>query len=99
MDTILVVEDEPVLLETLEYNLKREGYRVVTAADGWQAVETARREHPDLVILDIMLPGIDGFEVCRILRRETTVPILILSLPAPTRWTRSSGWRWGRTTT
>ena len=79
MDTILVVEDEPVLLETLEYNLKREGYRVVTAADGWQAVETARRERPDLVILDIMLPGIDGFEVCRILRRETTVPILMLT--------------------
>ncbi len=79
MDTILVVEDEPVLLETLEYNLKREGYRVVTATDGWQAVEVARREHPDLVILDVMLPGIDGFEVCRILRRETTVPILMLT--------------------
>lgn len=79
MDTILVVEDEPVLLETLEYNLKREGYRVLTATDGWAAVETARREHPDLVILDVMLPGIDGFEVCRILRRESTVPILMLT--------------------
>ncbi|MCX7854968.1 MAG: response regulator transcription factor [Anaerolineae bacterium] len=79
MDTILVVEDEPVLLETLEYNLKREGYRVLTATDGWAAVETFRREHPDLVILDIMLPDIDGFEVCRILRRETTAPILMLT--------------------
>ncbi len=57
MHTILVVEDEPVLLETLEYNLKREGYRVLTATDGWAAVETARRERPDLVILDVMLPA------------------------------------------
>ncbi|MBC7228667.1 MAG: response regulator, partial [Thermoflexales bacterium] len=79
MPTVLVVEDEPVLLETLEYNLKREGYRVLTAAEGWTAVEAARRERPDLVILDVMLPDIDGFEVCRILRRESTVPILMLT--------------------
>ncbi len=79
MHTILIVEDEPVLLETLEYNLKREGYRVLTAADGWSAVEVFRREPPDLVILDVMLPDIDGFEVCRILRRESTVPILMLT--------------------
>ncbi len=79
MYTILIVEDEPVLLETLEYNLKREGYRVLMATDGWAAVETFRREHPDLVILDVMLPGIDGFEVCRILRRESTAPILMLT--------------------
>ncbi len=79
MHTILVVEDEPVLLETLEYNLKQEGYRVLTAAEGWTAVETARRERPDLVILDVMLPDIDGFEVCRILRRESTIPILMLT--------------------
>lgn len=79
MHTILVVEDEPVLLETLEYNLKREGYRVLTVASGRSAVETFRREKPDLVILDLMLPDIDGFEVCRILRRESTVPILMLT--------------------
>ncbi len=79
MDKILVVEDEPVLLETLAYNLKREGYEVLTASDGRQGVEMARRERPDLVILDIMLPGIDGFEVCRTLRREMTVPILMLT--------------------
>ncbi len=79
MPTILVVEDEPVLLETLEYNLKREGYRVLTATDGRAAMETFRRERPDLVVLDVMLPDIDGFEVCRILRRETTVPILMLT--------------------
>lgn len=76
---VLIVEDEPVLLETLAYNLRREGYDVLTASDGRQGVETARRERPDLVILDIMLPDIDGFEVCRILRREMTVPILMLT--------------------
>lgn len=79
MPAILIVEDEPVLLETLEYNLKREGYQVLTATDGWTAVETFRQESPDLVILDVMLPDIDGFEVCRILRRESTVPILMLT--------------------
>lgn len=91
METILVVEDEPVLLETLEYNLNREGYRVVTATDGWGAVETARQERPDLVILDIMLPSIDGFEVCRILRRETTVPILMLTARTDEEQARLSG--------
>ena len=74
-----MVEDEPVLLETLEYNLKREGYRVLTATDGRQAVEIARVERPDLIVLDVMLPGIDGFEVCRILRQGASVPILMLT--------------------
>ena len=79
---VLVVEDEPTLLETLEYNLKRQGYDVRTAADGLLALETARRERPDLVLLDIMLPGLDGIEVCRILRRESSVPILMLTARA-----------------
>jgi len=78
-DKVLVIEDEPVLLETLAYNLRREGYEVLTASDGRQGVEIARRERPDLVVLDIMLPGIDGFEVCRILRREMTTLILMLT--------------------
>jgi DNA-binding response OmpR family regulator len=73
------VEDEPTLRETLEYNLSRQGYRVLTAADGREAVETARRERPDLILLDIMLPGLDGFEVCRILRQEMSVPVLMLT--------------------
>lgn len=76
---ILVVEDEATLLETLEYNLDRQGYNVSTAADGLTALEVARSEGPDLVILDLMLPRLDGFEVCRILRQEMSVPILILT--------------------
>lgn len=76
---ILVVEDEPALLDTLEYNLIRQGYAVVTASDGAVALAVARKENPDLVILDVMLPSLDGFEVCRILRQETSVPILMLT--------------------
>lgn len=77
--TILVVEDEKTLLETLAYNLVRQGYRVLTASSGQDALDTARQENPDLVVLDVMLPGIDGFEVCRILRREMSMPILMLT--------------------
>jgi DNA-binding response OmpR family regulator len=76
---VLVVEDEPTLLETLEYNLNRQGYDVCTADDGPAALDAARREKPDLIVLDVMLPKLDGFEVCRILRQETTVPILMLT--------------------
>lgn len=78
-DKILVVEDEPSLVETLEYNLSRQGYQVCTARDGVAALDVARREKPDAIILDVMLPRLDGFEVCRILRRETSVPILMLT--------------------
>lgn len=76
---LLIVEDEPTLLETLKYNLERQGYDVVTATDGVQALSTARTEKPGLVILDVMLPGLDGFEVCRILRQEMSLPILMLT--------------------
>ena len=76
---IMVVEDDPNLLTTLKYNFFREGYAVVTAPDGIQAVETARREKPDVIILDVMLPGMSGLEVCRILRKEMTVPIMMLT--------------------
>jgi DNA-binding response OmpR family regulator len=78
-DKILVVEDDLTLRETLEYNLVRQGYEVHTAADGQTALDIARRERPDLLILDIMLPGLDGLEVCRILRQEMSVPILMLT--------------------
>ena len=81
-DKVLVVEDEPTLLETLEYNLIRQGYEVHTAADGLTALEIARREQPNAIVLDIMLPGLDGLEVCRILRREMNVPILMLTARA-----------------
>lgn len=82
MSKVLVVEDEPTLLETLEYNLIRQGYQVCTAADGPTALEVARRERPDAIVLDIMLPGLDGLEVCRILCREMSVPILMLTARA-----------------
>ena len=76
---VLVVEDNPTLLETLDYNLSRQEYQVVTAAYGLAALETARKEHPDLIVLDLMLPGLDGLEVCRILRQETIAPVLMLT--------------------
>jgi DNA-binding response OmpR family regulator len=80
---ILVVDDETVLLETIAYNLEQAGYEVITAADGASALEAAHRERPDLIILDLMLPVVDGLEVCRRLRREAdTAGILILMLTA-----------------
>jgi DNA-binding response OmpR family regulator len=79
---ILVVEDDLTLLETLEYNLAGEGYEVITAADGLAALEVAREAQPDVIVLDVMLPRLDGLEVCRILRRETSVPILMLTARA-----------------
>jgi DNA-binding response OmpR family regulator len=79
---ILVVDDEEVLVETIAYNLEQEGYQVMRAFDGKRALELARQEQPDLIILDIMLPEIDGLEVCRQLRGETetsTIPIILLT--------------------
>ena len=81
-DKVLIVEDDRTLLETLEYNLQRQEYTVYKAMDGRTALQVARREEPDLVLLDLMLPGLDGLEVCRILRQEMNVPILILTARA-----------------
>ncbi|HEY5638937.1 MAG TPA: response regulator transcription factor [Dehalococcoidia bacterium] len=77
--TILVVDDEPTLVATLKYNLERESFRVLEASDGEAALEAARSGRPDLVVLDLMLPGLSGLEVCRILRKETRVPIIMLT--------------------
>ena len=82
MKKILVVDDEPTLVATLKYNLEREKFQVVTATDGPGAVDAARGARPDLVLLDIMLPGLDGIEVCRILRKEMNVPIIMLTAKA-----------------
>jgi len=79
LSKILVVDDEPTLVATLKFNLEREGHKVVTAADGEAALQSARSEHPDLILLDLMLPVLSGVEVCRILRKETGVPILMLT--------------------
>jgi DNA-binding response OmpR family regulator len=76
---VLVVEDDPTLLETLEYNLTSQGYKVHTATDGLAALEVARNKKLHLIVLDVMLPELDGFEVCRILRQEKSVPILMLT--------------------
>jgi two-component system response regulator VicR len=76
---ILIVDDEPPIIDVLLYNLKRVGYEVIIARDGEQALEQARREQPDLIILDLMLPRLDGLEVCRSLRRERDVPIIMLT--------------------
>ena len=78
-EKILIVEDELTLQETLAYNLKKQGYQVDTANDGQAAIDKAKQYKPDLILLDIMLPGIDGFEVCRILRKDMIVPILMLT--------------------
>jgi len=82
LNKILVVEDDQTLLSVLKYNLTKEGYTVVTATDGLQALEKARSEKPALIILDLMLPALDGLEVCRILRKEMNVPILMLTAKA-----------------
>ncbi len=77
--SILIVEDEENLAEALRYNMEREGYAASVANDGAEALRSVRELGPDLIVLDIMLPVLDGFEVCRILRKETAVPILMLT--------------------
>jgi DNA-binding response OmpR family regulator len=79
VEKILVVDDEISLLETLEYNLKKQGYDVETAADGLTAISLARSTHPDLIVLDLMLPGMDGFDVCREIRKDMNTPVLMLT--------------------
>jgi two-component system OmpR family response regulator len=79
MSKILIVEDDPNILESVKYNLQKDGYDTLMAVDGAQALEIARSGKPDLIILDIMLPQISGFEVCRILRKEMAVLIIMLT--------------------
>ena len=79
MPTILLVEDDATLAETLRYNLEREGYTVIGAGDGVTALELARQDKPDIVVLDVMLPRLDGFSVCRMLRKESAIPIIMLT--------------------
>ncbi len=77
--TVLVVDDEMAFLESLHFTLEKAGYRVLTATDGPTGLHLARAESPDLVILDVMLPGMDGFTICRELRRESDVPVIMLT--------------------
>lgn len=80
---ILVVDDEKNIVETITYNLQKAGFRTLTAADGKRAVELAQREVPDLITLDVMLPELDGWEVCRLLRQDSRtkrIPVLMLTV-------------------
>lgn len=76
---LLVVEDDAALRETLTEQLRREGFEVLATGDGGEALELARAAAPDLIVLDVMLPTLDGLSVCRILRKESDVPILMLT--------------------
>ena len=79
MARVLVVEDDAAILETVAYNLGREGYEVVTAADGVSGLQLSRETEPDLIVLDLMLPRMSGLDVCRVVREERPVPILMLT--------------------
>lgn len=79
---ILIIEDDPSVLRAISYMLEKEGYQVLTATNGLEGLSKAKGENPDLLILDVMLPGIDGFEICHRLRAESQIahlPILMLS--------------------
>jgi len=81
-EKILIVDDEKDIVKMLDYNLKKEGFRVISAYDGEDALDMAAREHPDLIVLDLMLPGIDGLEVCKTLKKESktaSIPIIMLT--------------------
>lgn len=82
MPKILIVDDEQPIRELVKYNLEREGFQVLQAADGLTALATAKRENPDLIVLDVMLPGEDGLAVCRTLHQDSqtrSIPIIMLS--------------------
>lgn len=79
---VLVVDDELPIVEAVSYNLKKEGYEVLTAGDAEQCLEVARRDAPDLVLLDVMLPSASGFDVCRMLRKQSNIPIIMLTARA-----------------
>jgi len=84
-EKILIVEDEKDIVKMLDYNLKKEGFRTISCYDGEDALDLASREHPDLIILDLMLPGIDGLEVCKTLKKESKasgIPIIMLTAKA-----------------
>jgi DNA-binding response OmpR family regulator len=76
---VLVVDDDVKTTELVKLYLKRDGYKVFTAYDGIEALRLARESHPDLIVLDLMLPGIDGLQICRTLRDESDVPVIMLT--------------------
>ncbi|MHB8620880.1 MAG: response regulator [Chloroflexota bacterium] len=76
---ILVVDDDPDIVDIISYSLRKDGHKVITGHDGQEALELARKHHPDLVILDVMMPKQNGFEVCRRLRQESALPVILLT--------------------
>jgi DNA-binding response OmpR family regulator len=78
-ETILIIEDEPKITRLARDYLEQGGFRILSVAEGNIGLAMARREHPDLIVLDLMLPGMDGLDICRILRRESDVPIIMLT--------------------
>ncbi len=81
-ETILIVEDEKDIVKMLDYNLKKEGYKTLVADDGEDAIDAVNTKHPDLILLDLMLPGMDGLEVCKTLKAESktaSIPIIMLT--------------------
>ena len=93
-EKILLVEDEKTLAKALKFNLEKEGFRVEVAFDGEEALNAMSREEPDLVILDLMLPKIDGYEVCRSIRRSSDVQIIMLTAVMKIL-IKFSVWSWG----
>ncbi len=79
MSRILIVDDEKTIVKGLRFSLEKEGYEITTAYDGEEALRVFKAEAPDLIVLDLMLPGLDGFEVCRAIRKESEVPIIMLT--------------------
>ena len=96
--TILVVDDEKKIVGILKAYLEKEGYQVITAYDGRSALELARSHSPDLIILDLMLPEVSGWDVCRELRQRSEVPVIMLTARDDTT-DKIVGWNWGLTTT
>ena len=78
--TVLVADDEPQMVGVIAYALQTAGFQVIMAYDGLQALQQVKEHHPDIVILDVTMPGVDGFEVCRRVRNETTIPVLLLTV-------------------
>lgn len=81
-ETILVVDDEPKIVQLARDYLEKSGFKVLTSGDGQQALAITRQERPDLIVLDLMLPGMDGLDICRAIRRESDVPIIMLTARA-----------------
>ncbi|MCE1245217.1 MAG: response regulator transcription factor [Firmicutes bacterium] len=79
MSTVLVVDDEKTMVDVIKYSLEKAGYKVLTAYDGQEGLDLAKKHHPDLMVLDIMLPVIDGYEVCKAVSAELSIPIIMLS--------------------